>query len=123
MDSTTTPAPLPGLRTAQLQELLSRSARGMRFSAIRRMSALIQRPGVISFAPGQPSADTFPLDEIRAIADAILGAEGTQALQYILTRGHGPLIEAVRTYAAAKDIAATAAETIITEGSQQGLDL
>ena len=32
--------------------LLSEAARGMRFSAIRRMSALIEKPGIISFAPG-----------------------------------------------------------------------
>ena len=31
----------------------STAARGMRFSAIRRMSALIEKPGIISFAPGQ----------------------------------------------------------------------
>jgi 2-aminoadipate transaminase len=105
------------------EHLFSRAARGMRFSAIRRMSALIERPGIISFAPGQPSPDTFPAAELRALADDVLARHSATALQYILTRGLGGLIEAVRAYAGAKGVAASTAETLITDGSQQGLDL
>jgi 2-aminoadipate transaminase len=105
------------------EQHLSASARSMRFSAIRRMSAIIERPGIISFAPGQPSAETFPVDTFRSILDDVIAREGPTAFQYILTRGFGPLVEAVRAYASAKGIAATAAETILTEGSQQALDL
>ena len=106
-----------------LADRFSVAARGMRFSAIRRMSALIERPGIISFAPGQPSPDTFPVAEFRAILDELLQKESAGAFQYILTRGLSGLIEAVRAYAAAKDMPATPAEILITEGSQQGLDL
>ena len=103
--------------------LFSSSARGMRFSAIRRMSALIERPGIISFAPGQPSPETFPVDAFRQITEEILARESAQAFQYVLTRGVGALVEAIREYAKAKGIAATTAETLVTDGSQQGLDL
>jgi 2-aminoadipate transaminase len=103
--------------------LFSAAARGMRFSAIRRMSALIERPGIISFAPGQPSPETFPVEAFREIAAEVVARESAGAFQYILTRGLGQLLEAVRAYAAAKGMAATADETILTEGSQQGLDL
>lgn len=106
-----------------LADRLSVAARGMRFSAIRRMSALIERPGIISFAPGQPSPDTFPVAEFREILDEILARESAGAFQYILTRGLGPLIEAVRAYAAGKGMESAPAEVLITEGSQQGLDL
>jgi 2-aminoadipate transaminase len=95
----------------------------MRFSAIRRMSALIERPGIISFAPGQPSPDTFPVDELRAMAADILAAEGPNAFQYILTRGLGALLEEIGRYAADKGMATSPAERLVTEGSQQGLDL
>jgi 2-aminoadipate transaminase len=95
----------------------------MRFSAIRQMSALIERPGIISFAPGQPSPETFPVDDFRRITEEILAKESASAFQYVLTRGVGALIEAVREYATAKGITATTAETLITDGSQQGLDL
>jgi 2-aminoadipate transaminase len=101
----------------------SAAARGMRFSAIRRMSALIERPGIISFAPGQPSPETFPVAQFREIVNEILEKESAQAFQYVLTRGVGALIQAVTEYARAKGMTATLEQTLITDGSQQGLDL
>lgn len=101
----------------------SAAARGMRFSAIRRLSALIERPGVISFAPGQPSPETFPVAQLRALADTVIADESAHAFQYILTRGLAPLLEEVGRYAEAKGIRSGMAERILTEGSQQGLDL
>lgn len=101
----------------------SAGARGMRFSAIRRMSALIERPGVISFAPGQPSPETFPVEAFQEIVREIIARDSAAAFQYILTRGVGALVAAVGEYARAKGMDATAAETLVTEGSQQGLDL
>ncbi len=95
----------------------------MQFSAIRRMSALIQRPGIISFAPGQPNAELFPMDRFRELADDILRTQGPNTFQYIGTRGLAPLIDAVGAYVADKGIRATAAQTLVTEGSQQGIDL
>jgi 2-aminoadipate transaminase len=95
----------------------------MRFSAIRRMSALIERPGVISFAPGQPSPETFPVEAFQEVAREIIARDSANAFQYILTRGVAALVAAVGEYARAKGMPVTAAETILTEGSQQGLDL
>jgi 2-aminoadipate transaminase len=101
----------------------SAAARGMRFSAIRRMSALIERPGIISFAPGQPSPETFPVDALRALAERVIAGESADAFQYILTRGHGALLEEIGRYAEAKGMRTAPSERIVTEGSQQGLDL
>jgi 2-aminoadipate transaminase len=112
----------PGTPTSHAWRV-SESARSMRFSAIRRMSELVQRPGIISFAPGQPSDETFPVEEFQAILSDVIAADKSAAFQYILTRGLGGLIAGVIDYARAKGIRATAAETIITEGSQQALDL
>jgi 2-aminoadipate transaminase len=104
-------------------ERFSGAARGMRFSAIRRMSALIEKPGIISFAPGQPSPETFPVARFAEILEDVIAREGAQSFQYILTRGLAPLLAAVRDYAGAKGMSATAGEVLVTEGSQQGLDL
>jgi 2-aminoadipate transaminase len=101
----------------------SAAARGMRFSAIRRMSALIERPGVISFAPGQPSPETFPVEAFQEVVREIIARDSATAFQYILTRGVGALVAAVGEYARAKGMSAASAETILTEGSQQALDL
>jgi len=106
-----------------IETRFSESARGMRFSAIRRMSAIIERPGIISFAPGQPSPETFPVEAFRSIMGAIVERDGPSAFQYILTRGLGALVDAVREYAAAKGMPAGASELLLTEGSQQALDL
>ena len=108
---------------ATLEGRLSAGARGMRFSAIRRMSALIERPGIISFAPGQPSPETFPVDAFQQIVQEIIARDSATAFQYILTRGVGALVTAVGEYARAKGMPVTPAETVLTEGSQQGLDL
>lgn len=101
----------------------SGAARGMRFSAIRRMSALIEKPGIISFAPGQPSPETFPVPAFREILADIVDREGPSAFQYILTRGLAPLLVAVGDYAAAKGMPTSSGERLVTEGSQQALDL
>jgi 2-aminoadipate transaminase len=108
---------------SRYEDRLSEAARGMRFSAIRRMSALIERPGIISFAPGQPSPETFPVAAFQEIIAEVVARESAGAFQYILTRGLGTLIAAVQEYAAAKGMPTTPAEILMTEGSQQGLDL
>src|SRR5688572_24435246 len=94
-------------RGRSYEDRLSEAARGMRFSAIRRMSALIERPGIISFAPGQPSPETFPVAAFQEIIADIVGRESAGAFQYILTRGLGALIAAVQEYAAAKGMPTT----------------
>ncbi len=109
--------------TTGWDERFSASAKGMRFSAIRRMSALIEKPGIISFAPGQPSPDTFPAPEFLEIIRGIVARDGPNSFQYILTRGFKPLIAAVKDYVAAKGIEAPLEEILVTDGSQQGLDL
>jgi len=108
---------------SRYEDRLSEAARGMRFSAIRRMSALIERPGIISFAPGQPSPETFPVAAFQEIIADVVARESAGAFQYILTRGLASLIAAVQEYAALKGMPTTTGEMLITEGSQQGLDL
>jgi 2-aminoadipate transaminase len=105
-----------------METRFSESARAMRFSAIRKMSAVIERPGIISFAPGQPSPETFPVDAFRSMVTEILDRDGASAFQYILTRGLRTLIDAVREYAAAKGMPAGSGGDA-HRGSQQALDL
>jgi 2-aminoadipate transaminase len=114
---------MPETTVTAWDQRFSEAARGMRFSAIRRMSALIEKPGIISFAPGQPSPETFPVEAFREILAEAIAAEGAACFQYILTRGLAPLLSAVRDYAAAKGMPSGASEVLMTEGSQQGLDL
>jgi len=88
-------------------------------SAIRDLLALTEQPEVISLAGGKPAPETFPVDDIRAAADAVLARDGGAALQYSATEGYRPL----REWVAATEAPGGVEEVTITAGSQQGLDL
>ncbi len=106
------------------QSFFSRAASGMQESAIRKMGMLGSRGSdLISFAPGYPDPASFPWDEFAAIAADGFKAREASALQYGPTRGHGPLIEAIGGVMAARHIPSKTDETLVTTGSQQGLDL
>jgi 2-aminoadipate transaminase len=103
---------------------LSRAAATMQESPIRKMGTLsVRAPDVISFAPGYPSPDMFPWDEFREITNELLAARDGGTLQYGPTRGHLPLLDAIRTVLAGRGIQAVLEDLLITSGSQQGLDL
>ena len=103
---------------------LSRSAAAMQPSPIRQMGAVAaQRTDVISFAPGYPGPDAFAWDAYRTIAERVLASRDRELLQYGPTRGYAPLVDALQTLHAARDINATRDEILVTTGSQQGLDL
>jgi len=99
---------------------LARRAERMNPSVIRELLKLTERPGIISFAGGLPSPDTFPIDAMRVACDRVLRDDGRSALQYAASEGYGPLREWV---AASLPWAVDPAQVLITTGSQQGLDL
>jgi 2-aminoadipate transaminase len=108
----------------EFNSLFSQDVACMQYSAIRRMAKLAMQPGIIGFAAGTPSAETFPAEEIRRIAASILDTDAKAALQYGLTLGYAGLIEAVSIFGRdRRSIKATADEICITSGSQQALDL
>jgi 2-aminoadipate transaminase len=106
-----------------VDRFLSPTGRFLHASAIRRMGTVVAgQPDLISFAAGYPAPDLFPLDELRGIASDLF-AGGADAIQYGPTRGHAPLIEALAGEMSRRGVTATAAELLVTSGSQQGLDL
>ena len=102
--------------------LARRSAR-MNPSIIREILKLTERPGVRSMAGGLPSADTFPVQAIRAACDKVLRDAPREALQYAASEGYAPLREWVAQHLAAQGLAVRPEQVLITTGSQQGLDL
>jgi len=97
---------------------LSQRAQKLTSSAIREILKVTERPEVISFAGGLPSAATFPVARIRQVCDEILATAASPALQYGPTEGYLPLREWV-----AKRHGVSSDRVLITTGSQQGLDL
>lgn len=92
-------------------------------SAIRELLALANKPEIISFAGGMPAPELFPVDKVRAAADAVLTEEGRIALQYTSTDGWPRLREQIAERMGVKNkIKTDAAHILMTSGSQQGLD-
>ncbi len=92
-------------------------------SAIRELLALANKPEVLSFAGGMPAPELFPVEKIKAATNAVLDEQGKVALQYSSTEGFPRLREQIAERMEAKNgIKTSAANILITEGSQQGLD-
>ena len=96
---------------------------GLKSSAIRDILEVTSRPGMISFAGGLPAPELFPVEQIREVSQRVLSDYGPSALQYSITEGILPL----RNWIAGEvspDLGPVSPENIIiTQGSQQGLDL
>jgi 2-aminoadipate transaminase len=99
-----------------------RSAR-LNPSIIREILKVTEKPGILSMAGGLPSADTFPVDAMRAACAKVLADSPREALQYAASEGFGPLREWVAAKLGSMGHAVTADQVLITTGSQQGLDL
>jgi 2-aminoadipate transaminase len=102
---------------------LARRCDRMNPSVIREILKLTELPGVRSLAGGLPSADTFPIDAMRDATAKVLADTPREALQYAASEGFGPLREWVSAMLGAKGVDAPAERVLITNGSQQGLDL
>jgi 2-aminoadipate transaminase len=106
------------------RDLFSEDARVMRENAIRAMSKLALKQGIIAFSGGMPNPETFPITEISHYAQEVLHDEGANALQYGLTLGHTKLIEALCPFMERRKVLGVRPENIIvTNGSAQGIDL
>ena len=102
---------------------LARRAAKMNPSVIREILKLTEKPGVISFAGGLPSPRTFPVEAMREACDRVLRDTAHAALQYAASEGFEPLREWVAGELLKQGLHVSAAQVLITTGSQQGLDL
>ncbi len=103
---------------------ISDNIKDMKPSAIREIFKSLGTPGAISFAAGNPSPESFPVEDITRIANDILRDSAAASLQYGTTEGFMPLRKAVEKRIAEKfDCVREGDMTIITSGGQQGLEL
>ncbi len=92
-------------------------------SFIREILKVTEDPEIISFAGGLPSPESFPYQDIKEVAVQVLEENGAQALQYSTTEGYYPLREWVSHRYQARGLKVEPEEVLVTNGSQQGLDL
>lgn len=88
---------------------------GLHASPIREILAVIDRPGMISFAGGLPAAESFP--------EMSLGALPRRYLQYGPTEGEAELRAEVAKHLAGIGLHCDPEQILILSGSQQGIDL
>lgn len=101
----------------------ARRAARMNPSIIREILKVTEKPGILSMAGGLPSADTFPVDALKAACDRVLTQNPREALQYAASEGFAPLREWVAARVATLGMDVKPEQVLITSGSQQGLDL
>lgn len=87
-------------------------------SPVRDIFKKVDLNSIYSFAGGYPSAETFPLEEIRRTMSEVIDKYGGKAFQYGATQGVTELREAVaERYGVSLD------RVQITSSSQQGIDV
>ena len=92
-------------------------------SFIREILKVTSQPEVISFAGGLPNPTCFPVDAIREASLKVLRDDPQNALQYSISQGYLPLREYLSDYYLQKGLSVNPDEILITNGSQQALDL
>ena len=87
-------------------------------SPVREIFKRVDLNAIYSFAGGYPSADTFPLEDIRKTMSEVIDKYQGRAFQYGATQGVPGLREAV-----AKRYGVPVERVQITSSSQQGIDV
>lgn len=108
--------------TGDFQHLLSQRTQSMQRNQIREILKVVSQPGMVSLAGGIPAPESFPIEELYKINEAVLDRYGAAALQYDRTEGFAPFLEALAGYLAGKGIKAAADELLVFNGSQSVLD-
>jgi 2-aminoadipate transaminase len=92
-------------------------------SFIREVLKVASDPAIISFAGGLPNPSFFPIKELEECALEVLRENGKQVLQYAATDG----LYSLRTFIANRyqqqGLSVSPEQVLITNGSQQALDL
>ncbi len=97
---------------------------GITGSAIREIFKLLARPGMISFAGGNPAGDALPDEECARLAKEVLQEDGKRILQYGATEGYPPFLESLAAYVKPLFPFPVTTENLLPiTGSTQGMDL
>ena len=92
-------------------------------SAIREIFKLLGKPGMISFAGGNPSNAALEPEVISELAVEVLAKYGTTLLQYGATEGFAPFVESAGEFLSEVGLRAGAGELLPVQGGTQGFDL
>ena len=87
-------------------------------SPVREIFKRVDLSSIYSFAGGYPSADTFPLEDIRRATDIVINKYGAKAFQYGATQGVPELRQVL-----SERYGVPLERIQVTTSSQQGIDV
>lgn len=98
--------------------------KGSKPSVIRELLKEAMKPGMTSLAAGNPSVETFPVEEIKKLSEKVYAEYANTALSYGATEGYAPLCETLAKRYREKYNSMTEEDTLqIFSGGQQAIDL
>jgi 2-aminoadipate transaminase len=112
-----------GTYTTKWEEKMASRAERMGSSVIRELLKFTMLPEVISFAGGLPAPESFPVRDFEDACRWVLEKEAKGALQYCPTEGYPPLKDILTETMRKYDVPAVKDNILLTNGSQQALDL
>jgi 2-aminoadipate transaminase len=92
-------------------------------SFIREILKATSDSSVISFAGGLPNKVLFPAEQLKQAAIKVFDTLGADALQYSNSEGHLGLRQIIAERYSRDGLSVSAEDVLVTNGSQQGLDL
>ncbi|MDG3042991.1 aminotransferase-like domain-containing protein [Roseicyclus marinus] len=101
---------------------LARRMERVQPNAIGELLALGADPSIISFGGGYPDPTLFPTEALGQVMAEVIAAPGGQSMQYAPSDGLPELREQVAALMRADGTPCDAADVLILQGSQQGLD-
>lgn len=105
------------------EDFLSTNMKPITGSAIRDIFKLLGKPGMISFAGGNPSNAALEPEVIAPIASKVLLKNGAPLLQYGGTEGFAPLRESAAEFLRTAGVRCEPEQILPTQGSTQAIDL
>ncbi len=92
-------------------------------SFVREILKVTDDDDMISFAGGLPNPQSFPVEAIKDATSKVLTEDGEKVLQYSTTEGYRPLRELIAQRYERQGLEVEVDDILITNGSQQCLDL
>lgn len=112
------------MNTSTQQSLFARRTGRVPESFIREILKVTSNPDMVSFAGGLPNPSLFPVRELERCAAKVFQQYGGKVLQYAETEGLYPLRKYIaERYKKRHNLNISPEQILITNGSQQALDL
>lgn len=101
----------------------SKRSSGLEDPVVKNLLKILQRQDIITFSAGSPAPNSFPVAGLQKAFDQVFNEQGATALQYGISEGYAPLRQWIADRASRLGINCGVDNVLITNGSQQVIDL